>query len=171
MTRIALMGVYQEAKLCVGWLLKAEDIEDWMSAHEVRMDDLLDVDNLEEGDYDEEPLLKYSQSSFEWVGLDGTRDVLPPDWYVDNANPDKNPYSSDRIWFLNWRCANNFDGYLWHQQLFLNTTDLTALLADTDSLERGAALAAEMGNTGPLIVTALPHYPNPLDFWDWQNVR
>lgn len=126
MTRIALMGVYQEAKLCVGWLLKAEDIEDWMSAHEVRMDDLLDVDNLEEGEYDEEPLLKYSQSSFEWVGLDGTRDVLPPDWYVDNANPDKNPYSSDRIWFLNWRCASNFDGYLWHQQLFLNTTDLTA---------------------------------------------
>ena len=33
---------------------------------------------------------------------------------------------------------------------FLNTTDLKALLEDTDSMARGAALAAEMGNTDPL---------------------
>ena len=40
---------------------------------------------------------------------------------------------------------------------FLNTTDLKALLEDTDSMARGAALAAEMGNTDPLKIIAVPH--------------
>ena len=66
------------------------------------------------------------------------------------------------IFYLSWRADNlakdggcaDFDYDL---APFLNTTDLKALLEDTDSMARGAALAAEMGNTDPLKIIAVPH--------------
>lgn len=65
--------------------------------------------------------------------------------------------NGETTWILNWYRSpyveDSCDEFGFQS---LNATDLTALLADTDSLARGAALAAEMGNTGPLKAFAVP---------------
>eukprot|EP00434_Breviolum_minutum_P006412 symbB.v1.2.005659.t1/scaffold327.1/size259883/12 len=135
-------GYYLSAELCVGWILNQENIEAWMYAHGVQSSEILS----QGGDKEDYPSLELSDDSDEWVGDDGKGNVLPPDWLVkrdrDNRWPDE-----EITWFLTLRSASGSG---------LSATDLKALLADTDSMARGAALAADMGDTGPLKIIPVP---------------
>ena len=155
------------AHLCVGWVLKEKDVEAWMDAHGVHSSQIgedfqaiLDAEERELGwpvepwEKGDGPRLGWSEGSYDWVGDDGGDNRLPPDWHVcriEDAN------SGETTWILNWYRSPyveiGCDEFGFES---LNATDLTALLADTDSLARGAALAAEMGNTGLLKAFAVP---------------
>ena len=129
------------AELCVGWILEEEDIEAWMDAHGVQSFETL----IQEGD-----------GSDDWVGDDGKGNVLPPDWLVRCVDDYSGIGRSERTWVLTLCRAGNLTTG-WKSQ-GLRATDLKSLLADTDSMARGAALAADMGNNGPLQIIAVPGY-------------
>ena len=140
MARITLQGSYCRADLCVGWILNEKDVEAWAVAHGVKWDK-----NFEDSD--------------EWLGDDGKSidGIVPLGWRITYvyANED------ELVFYLTWRADNLAKSggcFGWDYGLvpFLNTTDLKALLEDTDSMARGAALAAEMGNTDPLKIIAVP---------------
>ena len=143
MARITLRGDYYKADLCVGWILKEEDVEAWAVAHGVKWEGPWEIES-------------YRLS--ELVGDDG-KNIVPPGWRIWFSPGDLGDFY---IFYLSWRADNlEKDGgcFGFHYDLapFLNTTDLKALLEDTDSMARGAALAAEMGNTDPLKIIAVPH--------------
>jgi len=151
-------------------VLKEKDVEAWMDAHGLHSSHIPDdfqvdldeeewetgrpVEAWEEGDG---PRLGWSMGSHDWVGYDGEDNGdnrLPRDWHVCRIEDADN---GETTWILNWYRSpyveDSCDEFGFQS---LNATDLTALLADTDSLARGAALAAEMGNTGPLKAFAVP---------------
>ena len=142
MARITLQRHYSRADLCVGWILNEKDVEAWAVARGVKWD----LFYLEFDDSDG------------WVGDDG-KSIVPPDWLI---RYNRGASEGFFIFYLTWPADNlakdggcaEFDYDL---APFLNTTDLKALLEDTDSMARGAALAAEMGNTDPLKIIAVPN--------------
>ena len=143
MARITLRHDYCKADLCVGWILNEENVEAWAVAHGVKWEGPWEIES-------------YRLS--ERVGDDG-KNIVPPGWRIWFSPGAKEDFY---IFYLSWRADNlakdggcgDFDYDL---APFLNTTDLKALLEDTDSMARGAALAAEMGNTDPLKIIAVPH--------------
>jgi len=97
--------------------------------------------------------------SDEWVGDDG-KGIVPPGCLIRYTIGDVEDMDI-LIFYLTWRADNLARsggpfGFDYDVAPFLNTTDLKALLEDTDSMATGAALAAEMGNTDPLKIIAVP---------------
>ena len=143
MARITLQGYHSRATLCVGWILNEKDVEAWAVARGVKWDQ--PYWNLDFDDSDG------------WVGDDG-KNIVPPDWLIRYNRGFPEDFF---IFYLTWRADNlakdgGCAGFDYDLAPFLNTTDLKALLEDTDSMARGAALAAEMGNTDPLKIIAVP---------------
>ena len=99
--------------------------------------------------------LQEGDGSDDWVGDDGKGNVLPPDWLVRSVDDYSGIGRSERTWVLTLCRAGNLTTG-WKSQ-GLRATDLKSLLADTDSMARGAALAADMGDTGPLKIIPVPN--------------